>query len=123
MSRIVDYVIYVAVGLAVVAGTLWYATVDAKALSPSAFVWIQSVSTLLISLTTCWREFRNEKRSDSWIATVVIFLAHGAVTVFALRARDWRLLWWIPIVSAEVYGFVVVTGAIQRRRMLKGLSA
>ncbi|MEO5925835.1 MAG: hypothetical protein ABIR70_18600 [Bryobacteraceae bacterium] len=104
MARVLDFIIYISVGLLLVAAAIWSADNDRFGLTERAFnVWTGGIAGALVVVGYVLKKHYNfTGQPIFWLLTLGLLAIHVLAVWFALSLREWKLIWWTPICLAEI---------------------
>ena len=107
-KRVVDFVVYVLIGLAMVGAVILYAEIGPFAWMPSVRWWGLAGLTALLGLQTARTFRRSWRRRSFWLWLTGLVGVHLLAWAMVLRsAAEWGLLWFVPPTIIEAALFVL----------------
>lgn len=115
--RVLDFVVYVGVGLLFALGVIWYVD-HTRSRSDHLARWLGLVVHTAIIFGFSIQSHRGLRRVRSFWPTIgALLVLHLVVfTVLLQRLEYWRMLWFIFLYPAEFWAIDIALGTVVRQR-------
>jgi hypothetical protein len=109
MTRLRDLLLYVAVGIGLVAAIVWSSEAGVSSTIFSA--WFGGLISLFVSLAYSLNQWKKHlKRIWPWVMVAATLVLHGSLLLVAITDRTWRAAWWGFVGVFEMWLFSYVGG-------------